>query len=196
MYSVGRFRCLLLFVSLVVLCVLFYTQGGDKLTLSLSGTDVDNLEALDGTKEGRSATPVTVTHFSWGEAGKLEQRVVSPSSPPPTPFMSLSVTPHDSAVSTNPFVVQASPDPKTTTNPFLVYPNSNPFVDLNTELSKNLEIVKEVNLLTTESHININLKAPTSPVAKVPPTPIEPSPVMTSPQSDKVVEPATRVSVH
>uniref|UniRef100_A0A1B6DLE8 Uncharacterized protein n=1 Tax=Clastoptera arizonana TaxID=38151 RepID=A0A1B6DLE8_9HEMI len=108
-------------------------KGGDKLTLSLSCVEEDKVEVDENSsKEGpaRSPTPVTVTHFSWGEAGKLEQRVVSPSLSPsprsPTPFMSLSLTQPESLTFTNPFKNPFDSEAKPTTNPFLNH--SNPFL--------------------------------------------------------------------
>ncbi|XP_049952795.1 band 4.1-like protein 5 isoform X1 [Schistocerca serialis cubense] len=64
----------------------FVSVGGDKLTLSLGGnnTSVADTGAVDCKDDSndsgyiRSTTPVTVTHFSWSDRGKLEQ-VILPS---------------------------------------------------------------------------------------------------------------------
>ncbi|KAJ1522773.1 hypothetical protein ONE63_001929 [Megalurothrips usitatus] len=87
----------------------FVSVGGDKLTLALSGSSTaqssngglttgkgsvsnsDEEDQEDGASEdrvdkARSPTPVTVTHFSWGERGKLEQRILSNASTPPPPL--------------------------------------------------------------------------------------------------------------
>lgn len=72
-------------------------QGGDKLTLSLGGTNStvvgpsttpDSAHSEDASQDDtddssrlsqkRCTTPVTVTHFSWSDHGKLE-RVILPS---------------------------------------------------------------------------------------------------------------------
>lgn len=135
-------------------------KGGDKLTLSLSGMEESPVTEEVAGKDARSPTPVTVTHFSWGEAGKLEQRVISPSlpsAPSPPPFMSLSVTP----ATTNPFL---------NTNPFLAYPNSNPFVDISSD------DVKVEN--DTEADTNAEVASPPS-------SPVEPCP-SPPPQTEKV----------
>ncbi|XP_046673475.1 band 4.1-like protein 5 isoform X1 [Homalodisca vitripennis] len=164
----------------------FVSVGGDKLTLSLSGADVDKTEVLEENtgKDGRSPTPVTVTHFSWGEAGKLEQRVISPSARSPTPFMSLSVAPVETLVSTNPFVTTET---KCTTNPFLAYPNSNPFVDMSSEEVKSSDV-------TNEADNNVELI--TNGITKVPSSPVDPCPVIipasSTPQTEKVLEPVIR----
>ncbi|XP_054266109.1 band 4.1-like protein 5 isoform X2 [Macrosteles quadrilineatus] len=154
----------------------FVSVGGDKLTLSLSGAE-DKSEELPSpvSPTGRSPTPVTVTHFSWGEAGRLEQRVVTPSARSPVPFMSLSVAPVDPPSSTNPFL--------STTNPFLQYPNSNPFVDMDDKVADVDESDKaEVNGSGLGS-------------GKVPSSPVDPCPVIVppgSPQSEKLCETPVR----
>lgn len=91
----------------------------------------------------RCATPVTVTHFSWSEAGKLEQRVVTRSTSPTQP-LSLPLT-TDELHPNNPFTSllsvtskNASPIDTTTltsTNPFLI--PSNPFASVNGDNEEN-----------------------------------------------------------
>ncbi|PSN44256.1 hypothetical protein C0J52_04841 [Blattella germanica] len=74
-------------LPLDTLSATFVSVGGDKLTLSLSGMvnaseseEVSQIEADDSTtSQKRCTTPVTVTHFSWSDRGKLE-RVILPSS--------------------------------------------------------------------------------------------------------------------
>lgn len=127
---------------------LVFKKGGDKLTLSLNGgiaapeetklpLDEQSLsETSPLTKDDRRrcATPVTVTHFSFGECGKLEQRVISPERSPTESMSSIVSLPSLNATSPtsprNPF--SANPftgNPQTTTtNPFLS-PLSNPFTD-------------------------------------------------------------------
>lgn len=164
------------------------------MTLSLSGSDSNKNQDPDenAIKEGRSPTPVTVTHFSWGEAGKLEQRVISPSIPParsPTPFMSLSVASVDSSVSTNPFVSQLLSETKCTTNPFLTYPNSNPFVDMTLEEVKSSEVTNEADSKNETNNSFI----------KDTPFPLDHSPVVaptsSSPPPEKTVDLSLRVSL-
>uniref|UniRef100_A0A2S2R0G4 Moesin/ezrin/radixin homolog 1 n=1 Tax=Sipha flava TaxID=143950 RepID=A0A2S2R0G4_9HEMI len=123
----------------------FVSVGGDKLTLSLNGgiaateetkqsLDDQSLSETSVSKEDRKrcATPVTVTHFSFGECGKLEQRVISPERSPTEsmssilslPFNATSPTSPRNPFSANPF----TGDSQTMTNPFLS-PLSNPFSD-------------------------------------------------------------------
>lgn len=165
------------------------------MTLSLSGSDTNKIQDSEESslKEGRSPTPVTVTHFSWGEAGKLEQRVISPSIPSarsPTLFMPLSVASIDSSssVSTNPFVSQLVSENKCTTNPFLTYPNSNPFVDMTLEEVKSSEVTNESD---SKKETNIS-------IIKDTPFPVDPSPVIavtsSSPPQEKTVDLSLRVS--
>ncbi|XP_075214310.1 erythrocyte membrane protein band 4.1-like yurt isoform X2 [Lycorma delicatula] len=167
----------------------FVSVGGDKLTLSLTGNNdkevkEDGADSSDGCsgknkeESNRSPTPVTVTHFSWGECGKLEQRVVSPTRTPsprsPTPFLSLSLTPQEtSPLTNNPFnpFTSLSTDNKTGTNPFLS--TSNPFIETLEEMTKaevnkieknhslNEDILKKE--IKEYSRINGDLKCPTSP---------------------------------
>ncbi|CAI6362497.1 unnamed protein product [Macrosiphum euphorbiae] len=124
----------------------FVSVGGDKLTLSLNGgiaAPEENKQPLDEqpisetsvSKDDRKrcATPVTVTHFSFGECGKLEQRVVSPERSPTEsmssilslPFNATSPTSPRNPFSANPFIGDSQ---TATTNPFLS-PSSNPFAD-------------------------------------------------------------------
>ena len=127
------------------------SQGGDKLTLALgnspnaatdsdavSDSDVDPEaeaepaaappEAAPPEERTRSPTPVTVTHFSWGERGRLEQKVVSPTPNSPSPVRS-----------TNPFnpFNRVPSLPKTPANPFLEKPKTNPFLSPSPERAKN-----------------------------------------------------------
>lgn len=148
-----------MFYFVVIICLVFvvlllfsasclvFNKGGDKLTLSLNG----GIAAPEETKQPldeqpvsetplskddrkRCATPVTVTHFSFGECGKLEQRVISPERSPTEstssilslPFNATSPTSPRNPFSANPF----TGDSQTTTNPFLS-PLSNPFTDNN-----------------------------------------------------------------
>lgn len=82
----------------------------------------------------RCATPVTVTHFSFGECGKLEQRVISPERSPTEslssilslPFNATSPSSPRNPFSANPFTGDSQIP--TTTNPFLSS-ISNPFTD-------------------------------------------------------------------
>lgn len=164
------------------------------MTLSLSGSDSNKNQDPDenAIKEGRSPTPVTVTHFSWGEAGKLEQRVISPSIPParsPTPFMSLSVASVDSSVSTNPFVSQLLSETKCTTNPFLTYPNSNPFVDMTLEEVKSSEVTNEADSKNETN--NSFIKDTPFPLDHSPGV----APTSSSPPPEKTVDLSLRVSL-
>ncbi|RZF38174.1 hypothetical protein LSTR_LSTR005535 [Laodelphax striatellus] len=127
----------------------FVSVGGDKLTLSLNGQEKEShengLETTDGAaiangkeETNRSPTPVTVTHFSWGECGKLEQRVVSPNRTPsprsPTPFLSLSLQPQEAPSNPfNPFTSMHT-EAKPNTNPFL-----NPFMELSEVVNEKAE---------------------------------------------------------
>jgi len=123
-----------------------FKKGGDKLTLSLNGGIVVPEEtkqpfdeqpisetSLSKDDRKRCATPVTVTHFSFGECGKLEQRVISPERSPTESLSSILSLPFNASSPTsprNPF--SANPftgDSQTTTNPFLSL--SNPFTDNN-----------------------------------------------------------------
>ncbi|XP_039288305.1 band 4.1-like protein 5 isoform X2 [Nilaparvata lugens] len=156
----------------------FVSVGGDKLTLSLNGQEKEShhengLEAPDGaataaagTKEesNRSPTPVTVTHFSWGECGKLEQRVVSPNRTPsprsPTPFLSLSLQPQEAPSNPfNPFTSMHT-EAKPNTNPFL-----NPFMELSEVVTEDSTDSKEDKVKeATELHkVNGDSKCPSSP---------------------------------
>ncbi|XP_008186339.1 band 4.1-like protein 5 isoform X2 [Acyrthosiphon pisum] len=124
----------------------FVSVGGDKLTLSLNGgiaapeetkqpLDEQPISETSVSKDDRKrcATPVTVTHFSFGECGKLEQRVVSPERSPTEsmssilslPFNAASPTSPRNPFSANPFIGDSQ---TATTNPFLS-PSSNPFAD-------------------------------------------------------------------
>ncbi|XP_014275213.1 band 4.1-like protein 5 isoform X2 [Halyomorpha halys] len=73
----------------------FVSVGGDKLTLSLSPIPIKSpssptspVPTSPPVGPVSSNTPVTVTHFSWGDAGQIEQRTLT------NPFLS----------STNPFL--------------------------------------------------------------------------------------------
>ncbi|CAH1407250.1 unnamed protein product [Nezara viridula] len=74
----------------------FVSVGGDKLTLSLSPIPMKSPSSPTSPVPtsppvgpvSSSNTPVTVTHFSWGDAGQIEQRTLT------NPFLS----------STNPFL--------------------------------------------------------------------------------------------
>jgi len=124
----------------------YLKKGGDKLTLSLNGgiaapeetkqpLDEQSISEISVSKDDRKrcATPVTVTHFSFGECGKLEQRVVSPERSPTEsmssilslPFNATSPTSPRNPFSANPFIGDSQ---TATTNPFLS-PSSNPFAD-------------------------------------------------------------------
>ncbi|XP_073977533.1 erythrocyte membrane protein band 4.1-like yurt isoform X1 [Rhodnius prolixus] len=90
----------------------FVSVGGDKLTLALSPV-VGVGPGGNPTSLNSGPTPVTVTHFSWGDTGQIEQRTLPSSMQQPT---------------TNPFLGPQSPtsphkSPVSSTNPFL-----NPFV--------------------------------------------------------------------
>ncbi|XP_014251901.1 band 4.1-like protein 5 isoform X4 [Cimex lectularius] len=73
----------------------FVSVGGDKLTLALSPSIAPILINAAPT----SPTPVTVTHFSWGDTGQIEQRTLTSQT---NPF--LSSTPSVQTNSTNPFL--------------------------------------------------------------------------------------------
>lgn len=144
------FYCFVLFFIVWLFFLLFsasclvFKKGGDKLTLSLNGgttateetkqplDDQSVSETVSKDERKRCATPVTVTHFSFGECGKLEQRVISPERSPTEsmssilslPFNATSPTSPRNPFSANPF----TGDSQTTTNPFLP-PLSNPFTD-------------------------------------------------------------------
>lgn len=139
--------CCLFFCFVLAFCLVF-KKGGDKLTLSLNGgitapeetkqpldeQPISESSPLSKDDRKRCATPVTVTHFSFGEYGKLEQRVISPERSPTESMSSIVSLPSFNATSPtspcNPF--SANPftgDHQTTpTNPFLS-PLSNPFTD-------------------------------------------------------------------
>lgn len=100
----------------------------------------------------RCATPVTVTHFSFGECGKLEQRVVSPDRSPTEsmssilslPFNATSPTSPRNPFSANPFI---GGDSQTAiTNPFLSS-SSNPFADnvIKKDTTNDVEVAVESN---------------------------------------------------
>lgn len=164
---------------LILACVY---KGGDKLTLSLSCVEEDKVEVDDNpSKDGttaRSPTPVTVTHFSWGEAGKLEQRIVSPSLSPsprsPTPFMSLSLTQPESLSFTNPFKNPFDSETKPVTNPFLNH--SNPFFDVTQDNGDVKNKISEENDKENNKEILVN-----GDCHKVPSSPIEMKEIMMSP---------------
>jgi len=124
----------------------YLKKGGDKLTLSLNGgiaapeeskqpLDEQPISETSVSKDDRKrcATPVTVTHFSFGECGKLEQRVVSPERSPTEsmssilslPFNATSPTSPRNPFSANPFIGDSQ---TAITNPFLSS-SSNPFAD-------------------------------------------------------------------
>ncbi|KAK3908010.1 Band 4.1-like protein 5 [Frankliniella fusca] len=114
----------------------FVSVGGDKLTLALSGTsttqcsnggtptgkesipnsdeeDQDDGASDERTDKARSPTPVTVTHFSWGERGKLEQRILSTasSSPPPLSLINNSQRNRSPSPLSPSFFPPSTPDP-------------------------------------------------------------------------------------
>lgn len=87
----------------------------------------------DGSLNSKEEENVTVTHFSWGQEGRLEQRLVSPTPTSPTPFLSLPLNTESTNPFTNPFArgeveSPTSPAVTTPTNPFLTNV-SNPFVE-------------------------------------------------------------------
>lgn len=146
----------------------YLKKGGDKLTLSLNGgiaTPEETKQPLDEipitetsvSKDDRKrcATPVTVTHFSFGECGKLEQRVVSPERSPTEsmssilslPFNATSPTSPRNPFSANPFIGDSQ---TATTNPFLS-PSSNPFADNGMKKDSTNDVVVAV-----ESNTGIN----------------------------------------
>lgn len=145
--------CFYLFGFLFLAFCLVLKKGGDKLTLALNGgiaTPEETKQPLDeqpisetsvSSKDDRKrcATPVTVTHFSFGECGKLEQRVISPERSPTESMSSILSLPFNAASPTsprNPF--SANPftgDSQSTTNPFLL-PLSNPFTTDNNNIKK------------------------------------------------------------
>jgi len=147
---------------------LVFKKGGDKLTLSLNGgiaapeETKQPLDELPTTETSvskddrkRCATPVTVTHFSFGECGKLEQRVVSPERSPTEsmssilslPFNATSPTSPRNPFSANPFIGDSQ---TATTNPFLS-PSSNPFSDNGMKKDSTNDVVVAV-----ESNTGIN----------------------------------------
>lgn len=165
------FVFLLLFVWFLLFSAfrLLFNKGGDKLTLSLNGgiaapeeikqpLDEQTISEASLSKDDRKrcATPVTVTHFSFGECGKLEQRVISPERSPTEsmssilslPFNATSPTSPRNPFSANPFTAG---DSQTTTNPFLS-PLSNPFTDNNMKKDSTNDVVVAV----IESHIGTN----------------------------------------
>lgn len=173
-------------LNVSLLCVCVFVKGGDKLTLALSGIEEkkEDVEEVEG-PSGRSPTPVTVTHFSWGEAGKLEQRVISPSHPrSPTSFLSLSLSQSQEPSSlsyNNPFnpFVSTEQTHKPITNPFLTSSSSssNPFVEINNHENSDI-MMKEIKT-ADENQVNISkekevesllsngdVKTPTTPVQK------------------------------
>ncbi|KAE8737762.1 hypothetical protein FOCC_FOCC016775, partial [Frankliniella occidentalis] len=135
----------------------FVSVGGDKLTLALSGSsttqgsngglptgkesssnsdeeDQEDCASDERTDKARSPTPVTVTHFSWGERGKLEQRILSTASSPPPPLSLVNNSTHSqrnrspSPLSPS-FFPPSTPDPiekKTSPTPYSTNP-FNPF---------------------------------------------------------------------
>lgn len=202
-------------LNVSMLCMCVFVKGGDKLTLALSGIEEtkEDVEEVEGTS-GRSPTPVTVTHFSWGEAGKLEQRVVSPSHPrSPTSFLSLSLSQSQEPSSlsyNNPFNPFLSTESKAVTNPFLTSSSSNPFVEINNHDSSDVTI-KE-NKTTDENQVNINKEKEVENLlsngdVRTPTTPIQKehivSPVLTAPNTARlnssekingVLEPQRKIS--
>lgn len=148
---------------------LVFKKGGDKLTLALNGgittpeeikqtLDEQSISETSVSKEDRKrcATPVTVTHFSFGECGKLEQRVISPERSPTEsmssilslPFNATSPTSPRNPFSANPFTGDSQ---TTTTNPFLS-PLSNPFTDNNTKKDSTNGVVVSVNESNTSTN--------------------------------------------
>lgn len=107
----------------------------------------------------RCATPVTVTHFSFGECGKLEQRVISPDRSPTEsmssilslPFNATSPTSPRNPFSANPFTGDSQ---TATTNPFLS-PLSNPFTDNCTKKDS----TNGVAVAVVESNVGTNVNA-------------------------------------
>lgn len=157
----------------------FVSVGGDKLTLSLNSkvtsnetaTSQDLLDLSSSINNGdnpeeavttvnsdrtieneakRSATPITVTHFSWGECGKLEQRVISPNrSPPVSPLQPLSLPSLPITATLSADEIAAPPTPLislSSKNPF-----SNPFVD-NTTTDVVIESASTNPFITTSSN--------------------------------------------
>lgn len=104
----------------------------------------------------RCATPVTVTHFSFGECGKLEQRVISPERSPTEsmssilslPFNATSPTSPRNPFSANPFIGDSQ---TATTNPFLS-PLSNPFADNSIKKDSTNDVV----VADVESNTGVN----------------------------------------
>lgn len=159
------FDFLILTYNLNLVC----KKGGDKLTLSLNGgimTSEETKQPLDeqpipeipSSKDDRKrcATPVTVTHFSFGECGKLEQRIISPERSPTEsmssilslPFNATSPTSPCNPFSANPFTGDSQ---TTTTNPFLST-LSNPFTDNNIKKDSTNGVV--VAVLETNTDVN------------------------------------------
>ncbi|XKL66773.1 hypothetical protein PGB90_010193 [Kerria lacca] len=155
--------------------------GGDKLTLSLNGKPLskENQETIDNVsitpvdsppssiidlEVKRCTTPVTVTHFSWNEAGKIEQRIITRSTSPTQP-LSLPLTDDSSIISNNPFtsllsVTSSEMSPvdnastNSSTNPFLN--PSNPFSNINgKENVENVEIIEKKPFIT-EAKVKTN----------------------------------------
>lgn len=143
----------------------FVSVGGDKLTLSLNGgiaapeetkqlLDEQSISETSVSKDDRKrcATPVTVTHFSFGECGKLEQRVVSPDRSPTEsmssilslPFNATSPTSPRNPFSANPFI--GGDSHTAITNPFLSS-SSNPFADngIKKDTTNDVEVAVESN---------------------------------------------------
>lgn len=158
-----------MFFTFVFGFLLDIKKGGDKLTLSLNGgttapeetkqpLDEQPISETSVSKDDRKrcATPVTVTHFSFGECGKLEQRVISPERSPTESMSSILSLPFNDATSPtsphNPF--SANPftgdsQTVTTTNPFLSS-LSNPFTDNSTkkESANGVVVAVESNTVT------------------------------------------------
>uniref|UniRef100_A0A8D9DUC3 Moesin/ezrin/radixin homolog 1 n=1 Tax=Cacopsylla melanoneura TaxID=428564 RepID=A0A8D9DUC3_9HEMI len=165
----------------------FISVGGDKLTLALNGKHSPTSPLSPTPEENVKDESVTVTHFSWGETGRLEQRVVSPNLSPsprsPVPFLSLSLN----EPSTNPFInpfTESTTSPVTTpTNPFLTnptttQPSSNPFVDT----CDTTQIRVEVHATNGNAVSPPTSPPPQSPVTSpLPPLPSPPPPPTSSP---------------
>ncbi|XP_050548903.1 band 4.1-like protein 5 [Daktulosphaira vitifoliae] len=156
----------------------FVSVGGDKLTLSLNGgiaqleelklsIEEPNLTETTVFNDDRKTctTPVTVTHFSFGEYGKLEQRIISPEKSPTDnstnfsslPFNAASPTSPRNPFSANPFTGESS---SSTTNPFLTSP-SNPFSDnvkKNTGISNGIVVTVLDSSSGTSGKTNIETK--------------------------------------
>ncbi|XP_050440613.1 band 4.1-like protein 5 isoform X2 [Adelges cooleyi] len=160
----------------------FVSVGGDKLTLSLNGgiaapeeiklsteehSVTESAAAVSKDDRKRCATPVTVTHFSFGECGKLEQRVILSPDRSPTestssflslPFDTTSPTSPRNPFTANPFTGDAQTP---TTNPFLS--SSNPFSDNNIKkdsVNGVVVAVLDANSGTTNGVTNNETKIP------------------------------------